>query len=204
MFLLTKPSKKAIDAFLRRAASTSFTYRFIGRTRNGFRISAKNGDSRKFNVDHNSIAIGTGEEQFERAKRAIREWKMFDIPWVELFWPSTPIREDQDVAILIRHLGFYSLNAARIVYTIDKWDYFGFAYGTLEDHGETGEERFTVRFDHKTGDVIYDIYAFSRPNHSLARLGYPITRRLQRAFAADSMAAMARAVAVRERPSAQG
>ena len=31
--------------------------------------------------------------------------------------------------------------------------------------------------------VCYDILAFSRPNHWLVRLGYPITRRLQKRFA---------------------
>ena len=41
--------------------------------------------------------------------------------------------------------------------------------------------------------VWYDILAFSRPNHFLARLGYPIVRRLQRRFARDSAAAMKRA-----------
>jgi uncharacterized protein (UPF0548 family) len=199
MFIFKRPSVQTIDAFLARASITDFTYRYIGRTRNGFRKSRKNGDSRKFNVDHNQIVIGNGEEQFERAKQAIRDWKMFDMSWVELYSPRTPIEEGQTVAILIQHFGFYSLNSARIVYTIDKWDWFGFAYGTLQDHGEAGEERFSVRLDRESGDVIYDLYAFSRPKHILARLGYPLTRMLQRSFAADSMAAMARSI-VKEHP----
>lgn len=194
MFLVTKPSQETINAFIHRASSTDFTYRYIGRTRNGFRKSRKNGDSRKFNVDHNYIVIGNGEAHFEVAKQAIRDWKMFDMRWVELCWPNTSIEEDRTVAILIRHFGFYSLNAARIVYTIDKWDWFGFAYGTLEDHGESGEERFTVRLDRVSGDVIYELYAFSRPQHPMAKLGYSLTRRLQKRFAEDSKQAMFRAV----------
>ena len=42
--------------------------------------------------------------------------------------------------------------------------------------------------------VWYDILAFSRPQHFLARLGYPFARRLQKRFARDSAAAMQRAV----------
>jgi hypothetical protein len=46
----------------------------------------------------------------------------------------------------------------------------------------------------KGGGVLYDIVAFSRPRHFLARLGYPYTRIVQRRFARDSAAAMLRAV----------
>ena len=67
---------------------------------------------------------------------------------------------------------------------------FGFAYGTLPDHAEKGEERFSVEWHHEDNSVWYDILAFSRPNHPLARLGLPLTRRLQRRFARDSKRAM--------------
>jgi uncharacterized protein (UPF0548 family) len=69
---------------------------------------------------------------------------------------------------------------------------FGFAYGTLTDHGERGEERFTVEFN-SDQTVWYDLFAFSRPN-MLARLAYPYTRLLQKRFASDSKAAMQKAV----------
>ena len=147
-----------------------------------------------YNIDHNHIVIGNGESAFEKAKQAIRDWKMFDMPWVEICWPDTPVEEDQTVAILIRHFGFYSLNAARIVYTIDKWDWFGFAYGTLRDHGESGEERFSVRLDRESGDVTYDLYAYSKPNYFSARLAYPLTRMLQKRFAQNSKDAMFRSI----------
>ena len=194
MFLLTKPTSPQIDSFLEKASGSGFSYPYIGATRDGFRRQRKQPNSMKYNIDHNHIVIGNGEEDFERAKQAIRGWKMFDFPWVGLCWPDAAIEEDRTVAILVSHFGFYSLNAARIVYTIDKWDWFGFAYGTLEDHGESGEERFSVRLDRESGDVIYDLYAFSRPNHLLAHLGYPMTRVLQNRFAEDSKQAMFRAV----------
>ena len=187
MFSLSKPTPTDIDRFMAAARETEFSYSLIGGT---------NSDARPqgYTIDHNTITIGRGESDFEKAKQAIRDWKMFDMPWVKVCWPDTPIEEDRTVAILIRHFGFYSLNAARIVYTIDESDWFGFAYGTLRDHGESGEERFSVRLDRESGDVIYDLYAFSRPNYLSARLAYPLTRTLQKRFAADSKAAMLHAV----------
>lgn len=189
MFLVTKPTSESIDRFLGRAATTDYSYSKVGATRTEHTIHES-----VYNVDHNQIVIGSGLEEFGKAKNAITFWRMFDMPWVELCWPNTPIEEGRTVAIVIRHFGFYSLNAARIVYTIEEPDRFGFAYGTLEDHGESGEERFSVRLDQETGDVVYDLYAISHPKHFLAYLGYPLTRILQKRFAADSKQAMFRAV----------
>lgn len=59
---------------------------------------------------------------------------------------------------------------------------------------EPSEERFTVEWNRVDGSVWYDLYAFSRPWHPLARLGYPLGRALQKRFARDSKHAMVRAV----------
>ena len=122
---------------------------------------------------------------------------MFTMPWVSLGWTSGPIQVGTDVAVSVRHFGFYSLNACRIVYVVDERDpvqRFGFAYGTLAEHAESGEERFTVEWDRDENTVWYDILAFSRPREMLARLGYPLSRVLQRKFAEGSKAAMLEAV----------
>ena len=190
MFLLTKPSGDDIERFLAEEESDIFSYPEIGATLN----TAAPSD---YNLDHNRIQIGSGDEAFERAKSAIRDWKMFGMDWVSISPENTPIEVGRTVAILVRHLGFYSLNAARIVYVLDeKADIqrFGFAYGTLNEHGEIGEERFSVEFHGDTGEVWYDIYAFSRPGTFLAKLGYPLSRSLQKAFARDSKLAMVKAV----------
>ena len=63
---------------------------------------------------------------------------------------------------------------------------FGFAYGTLPEHAESGEERFLIEWDRAgDGGVWYDILAFSRPRQFLARLGHPWVRRLQKRFGRD-------------------
>ncbi|CAN5510904.1 DUF1990 domain-containing protein [soil metagenome] len=187
MFLLTKPALPAIEQFLIDSSSDKFSYPEIGATKSN---SAPPG----YNIDHNRVKLGSGPAAFERAKSAIIGWKMFDLDWVELIVDNTPIEIDQTVAILVHHFSFYSLNAARIVYTLDEAENFGFAYGTLTEHGEIGEERFSVEIDPKSGEVWYDLYAFSRPVSLLALAGYPLSRHLQKSFARDSKRAMFNAV----------
>jgi len=187
MFCLSRPDRNAIAAFLSAQQDQTFSYPEVG--------SSQQQTPNGYVTDHNRIELGKGVETFERAKRAVRNWKMFDIPWIDLCWPDTPVERGVGVAVLISHLGFWSLNACRIVYVIDEHgpsEKYGFAYGTLPDHGERGEERFTVEIN-SDQTVWYDLYAFSRPN-MLARLTYPYTRLLQKRFASDSKAAMQRAV----------
>src|SRR5262249_38584016 len=117
--------------------------------------------------------------------------------WVEAWPPETPIQAGQVVAVIARLFGLSWLNACRIVYVVDEQgpvQRYGFAYGTLPEHVESGEERFTVEWHEADAAVWYDILAFSRPQQLLARLGYPLARRLQKRFARDSAAAMQKAV----------
>jgi uncharacterized protein (UPF0548 family) len=145
------------------------------------------------NYDHNRVELGRGAEVWERAKAAVRSWKMFEHSLTQIFWPDTPIVAGNSVGMLAHHLGFHSLSACRIVYVIDEPTRFGFAYGTLVAHAESGEERFSVEWDENSGVVTYDLYAFSRPRALLAKLGAPYARSLQREFVKLSKAAMVRA-----------
>ena len=186
MFFFTRPTDAQIREFLRTRADDSFSYSEVGATRNA--------PPPGYNIDHNRVLLGRGGETFERAKKAIREWKMFDVANLTLCYPDTPIEVGRDVAPLARHLGFYSLNSCRIVYVVDEPHRFGFAYGTLTEHAEIGEERFMVEFDRGSDEVWYDILAFSKPAHILVKLGYPYSRYRQKGFAVASKDAMRRAV----------
>jgi uncharacterized protein (UPF0548 family) len=186
MFLFQQPTKEQIDEFLNSCRAATFSYPEVGASRGATPAG--------YNIDHNRTILGRGDDVFEYAKKAVREWKMFDVPGMKLFYPDTPIEPRRDVAPLAHHLGFYSLNSCRIVYVIDDSNSFGFAYGTLTEHAEIGEERFKVEFDPESGQVWYDILAFSRPGHILVKLGYPYSRYKQKQFAVGSMTAMQRAV----------
>lgn len=189
--LLHEPTTREVEAFLEAQADSRFSYPEVGATRKGAPPYYK--------VDRNRVRLGTGEEAFEVAVAAMRQWKMFDLGWVRIAWPGASIREGTTVAVVARTAGFWSLNAARIVYTLDEVNVtgrrFGFAYGTLRDHAEMGEERFTVELHRSDGSVWYELFAFSRPRLWLAQMGYPLARVYQRRFARDSKAVMARTVA---------
>jgi uncharacterized protein (UPF0548 family) len=149
-----------------------------------------------FRVDEAITVIASGEAAFERAVTALTEWRHFELGWVELFPKTASIVPGTVVAVLVRHLGFWSLNGCRVVYSIDaRGDRAcGFAYGTLTNHAESGEELFEVGFRPDTGEVAYRIRAVSRPRDVLARLGYPLARALQARFRRDSARALQRAV----------
>ena len=186
MFLLSRPSDARIRAFLKERESDSLSYPEVGATRDA--------PPTRYDIDHNRILLGSGNTVFERAKTAIRQWKMFDVPGIELLYPDTPIKPGRTVAPLANHLGFYSLNSCRIVYVIDEVYRFGFAYGTLTQHAEIGEERFRVEFHPENGEVWYDVLAFSRPGNIFVKLGYPYGRYRQKSFSSGSKEAMRRAV----------
>jgi uncharacterized protein (UPF0548 family) len=189
MFLLRQPDETFIRRFLEEQKDALYSYAEVGASR----TVAPDG----YNVDHNRICLGEGRQTFERAIEALKSWKMFEINWIKLCWPDTPIEVGVGVGVLARHLGFWSLNVCRIVYVLEEKgdvEKCGFAYGTLSAHAERGEERFSVEYHHADGNVWYDLYAFSKPNYLLAKAGRPVARLLQKRFAEGSKRAMFRAV----------
>jgi uncharacterized protein (UPF0548 family) len=189
MLTVRRPARERIDAFLAAQAVSPFSYAPVGGTRAG---ACPPG----FNVDHHRIRLGAGEAAFTRAAGALRRWAMFELGWVTLCWPSAFIAAGQTVGVLVPLYGLWSLNACRIVYSFESADEvrrFGFAYGTLADHMESGEERFSVEWRRDDDSVWYDLLAYSRPRHPLARIALPLSRALQRRFARDSLQAMLRA-----------
>ena len=72
------------------------------------------------------------------------------------------------------------------MYVNDDAHHFGFAYGTLPNHVESGEELFQITMDEQ-GDVYYTLTAFSRPRFWAVRLTYPLSRYFQKKFIRDSL-----------------
>ena len=191
MFFLRAPSEEQIRRFISSQREQPFSYPEVGASRHGD-VERVEG----YTIDRHRVKLGLGENTFERAVDALRKWKHFCLGWVRIVPPDTPVEVGATVAVLAKLFALWSLNACRIVYVIDEdapVKRFGFAYGTLRDHAERGEERFTIEWQGNDDSVWYDILAFSQPNLP-ARLGYPLTRRLQKKFARDSLAAMIKAV----------
>ena len=192
MFTLREPTEAQLIQFLMDQENEPFSYRELGSTR---------GESPAgFDKDRLRVCLGHGREVFENAKAAIRQWKMFPPEMASLFWPDKPIEDGTIVGVMFRAGPMWSLNPCRIVYTInesgDEMSRFGFAYGTLPEHLEKGEERFCVEWHAEDDSVWYELLAHSRPKHLLAWCGYPIVRFEQARFRRLSGLAMKRAVTV--------
>lgn len=181
MFLLRQPSPEIILRFIDSQKNLAFSYLQTGATQ------AEPPDG--FTVDHNRIRLGEGKRTYDRAVAALRSWKQFDLGWVAVFPSGLPVEAGTTVAVQAKTFGVWSLSACRIIYVIDEAKRFGFAYGTLPDHVECGEERFTVEWQ-VDDSVWYEIVAFSRPRHPLAKLARPLVRRWQKQFARESLAVM--------------
>jgi uncharacterized protein (UPF0548 family) len=189
MVSLRRPSNGAIREFLRSQSRLDLTYTAAGATASL--------PPPGYVVDHTRIRLGEGEEVFTKAQAALRRWEHFRLGWVEAWPPETPLRPGEVVAIVARRVGVWWLNACRIVSVADERgpvSRYGFAYGTLPGHVEAGEERFLIEWDQASGEVGYDILAFSRPHQLVMWLGYPYMRRVQKRFGRESAAAMLRAV----------
>jgi uncharacterized protein (UPF0548 family) len=175
MFSLRMPSTESIRRILSEQAKLDFTYSPVGATAHT--------PPAGYVVDSTRIELGAGESVFHSAKAALKRWEQFRLGWVEP-WPSeTPIQAGEVVAIMGCVVGVWWLNCCRIVYVVDESgpiSKFGFAYGTLPCHVESGEELFLIEWDRNTNSVWYNILAFSRSNHFLTRLGYPLVRRNQK------------------------
>jgi uncharacterized protein (UPF0548 family) len=79
----------------------------------------------------------------------------------------------------------------QVVAVVDAPREFGFAYGTLTQHPERGEEAFLVSW-REDGTVVGTVAAFSRPARWYTRAGGPLGRAAQAVAARRYLAAMIR------------
>ena len=189
MVSFQKPAVDSIRRFIAEQAKLDFSYSAVG-------ASAATPPA-GFVVDRTRIQLGEGEAVYESASAALRRWDHFKLGWVDVWSPETPVEAGEVVAVMGRALGLWWLNCCRIVYVVNETGpirKFGFAYGTLPGHVESGEERFVIEWNQGDNSVWYDILAFSRPSQVLIRLGSPIVRRMQKRFGRDSAAAVFRSV----------
>src|SRR5690349_10537585 len=143
MMSLRKPSLAVIAEYLQRQRELPLSYDFAGLSRTIPTAATPPG----YVLDHRREQIGAGAAAWERAKLAISQWVMFQSGWTELHAPQGPPREGNIVAMLAWMGGLWWLNPARVLYEVDETTSagtkrFGFAYGTLVEHVERGEERF--------------------------------------------------------------
>jgi len=121
MLLINRPTKSEIEKFIDESRNLPLSYGPVGLAKES---------PPGFNADVASAIVGRGADAFARARRALIEWRHFELGWVELFPRGASTEPGTVVAVLVRHLGLWSLNGCRVVYGVgdeDVWQ-FGFAY----------------------------------------------------------------------------
>jgi uncharacterized protein (UPF0548 family) len=217
MFLLRRPEAARLDDILQSARQWPLSYDPPG--------IARGVAPARYRVAEERGIVGHGRDAFDRGVRALEQWRQFDLGWATLYPRDALLTPGTNVLVVARHLGFWSVNACRIVYLLGAnaerglspgqgtvpsagghtlapqrrpfasdlgVEVAGFAYGTLTEHAESGEEIFELTHDAATGAVTYRIRAVSRERAVLARLGFPVARAFQQRFRRDSLAAMRR------------
>ncbi len=189
MFTLFEPSDADIENFLASQKDLPFSYKEVGASQTTIPTG--------YPINHRRIQLGIGEKTFARAKDAIRSWTMYQLDWTRLHPNDAPVAVGEVVCVVVNHGFCRSINPCRIIYVLEEngeVEKFGFAFGTLPGHSEEGEERFTVEWRHADDSVWYELLAFARPHHILAKIGFPFVGFFQRKFAEDSGRAMLKAI----------
>ena len=161
-------AKRRLAATLPRYEDAEFTYAPIGATRgrlpDGYRHTRRR------------VRIGHSPQAFDRAANALLTWGMHRRSGLTVAVDG-PAELGRTV-VLGLGIGLSLAIPCRVVYVVDEPTRRGFAYGTLPDHPEQGEEAFVVEQD-KDGSVWFEITAFSRPDALLVRLAGPLGRAIQ-------------------------
>ena len=191
-----RPPEEALVPFRREQAGLDFTYQPVGTTA-GWRGETK--PPAGFRFDRATASLGSGQAAFEAAADALRRWRAFDVGWAEVWPTDEPPEPGLVVVVRARVFVLWTRHACRVIYVLDDEQgplrRYGFGYGTLPGHAETGEERFLVTWDRESDEVTYEVAAFVRPRHPLAVLAAPYAKWLADRFRRGVAAAMRRAVA---------
>jgi uncharacterized protein (UPF0548 family) len=119
MFKINEPSEQDVANFISSQRNLPFTYSEVGATNAN--------PPAHYTVDHNRIQLGRGEAVYSVAVDALKNWRQFDLGWVTIVPRGVVLEVGATVAVKARAFGVWSLNACRVVYTIDESRRFGFA-----------------------------------------------------------------------------
>lgn len=183
--LWSRPSAAALDGLLAGAVGASLTYPEQAATAGQLPANYIKG--------RRSVTLGSGTATWEAARAALRAWKAHTDAGVEVTPAGAPLEPGTAVVVSTRLGLLWMAGPCRIVYVTDTPERYGFAYGTLPGHPESGEEAFHVVCD-AGGRVSFEVVVFYRPVALLARLGGPLSRAVQRRATSRYLAAMTRAV----------
>jgi uncharacterized protein (UPF0548 family) len=176
MFLLRRPSDATLARLRATVAGERFTYDEVGAT------AHPDGLPEGYHHVRAACMVGKGDEGFAAAVDGIRRWQLHRRQGYRVAPDDPPVEVGTVVALDVRLGVIHVIAACRIAWVVDEPGRFGFGYGTLPIHPESGEEAFVVERDaphDPAGPVRLAITAFSRPRNPLVRLAGPLARRQQ-------------------------
>jgi uncharacterized protein (UPF0548 family) len=168
---LPHPDQRELDRLLEQARASELTYDYVG--------AMLVADKRRASERREQIRLGTGPETFGQAVEALRAWQPQRGLGALVHPADAPIEVGSTLLVVLRAGPLAVVAPDRVVAVIDEPARFGFAYGTLAGHAETGEESFLIErsaTDLVTATIRVDARAGTLP----ARLAAPMVRRLQR------------------------
>jgi uncharacterized protein (UPF0548 family) len=167
---LRRPSPSQLRSLVEHGSTDSLTYDPVG-------ISALAEPPHGYRLDRWSRTLGQGDEIFNRARGALRQWRVHEGAGLMVEADGPPVEGAVVAMAAPLPIGFIEV-VCRVVKVVDEPDRAGFVYGTLANHPEQGEESFmAIRSD--DGVVTFEIVAVSRPRQILARAFPPVARHLQ-------------------------
>ena len=170
VFRVGRVSAEQLRAIARAAEDASPTYADIGAT---LTPSLPPG----YRHDRYELSLPDRPDAFEIAAEGLRRWVAHTSAGLRVEPHGAPM-EGATVAVAAPLGPMTAVAVCRVVAVVDESDRFGFAYGTLPGHPESGEETFLV--ERSDSGVTFTIVVFSRPAEVIARLGGPLTRAIQR------------------------
>jgi uncharacterized protein (UPF0548 family) len=174
VFLVRPPSDAKLSQILAAVGDARFTYDAVGATAHPDELPDGYHHVRATRV------LGRGDQAFAAAVDGIRRWQLHRRQGYRVAPDEPPIEVGTVVALVVPLVAVHVIATCRIAWVVDEPDRFGFGYGTLPIHPESGEEAFVVERDTDGDrDVRLAITAFSRPRHALVRLAGPVARRQQ-------------------------
>jgi uncharacterized protein (UPF0548 family) len=131
-----------------------------------------------YRVLRERVLLPGGRPRFERVADRLMGWGVQRGAGLRMQVSAQRVQESAVLIATLRLGPFPVRTRCRVVYVIEQPERIGFAYGTLPGHPEIGEERFLVELLDEDR-VRFSLTAFSRNASLLARLGGPVSHRVQ-------------------------
>jgi uncharacterized protein (UPF0548 family) len=175
VFLVRRPSDAELSQIAASLTDAPFTYDEVAATTRPDELPEG------YHRVHAARVLGAGGDVFAAAVDGVRCWQLHRRQGYRVAPDDPPVEVGTVVAVDVPLVALHVIATCRIAWVVDEPDRFGFGYGTLPIHPESGEEAFVVERDPHdvAGTVRLAITAFSRPRHPLVRLAGPVARRQQ-------------------------